>query len=170
MLKRILTALLAAAMLLSVTACGKKAPAGPSLKEGVTLQSLVDDIKEEFGVAMPAEVDEDILRDLLGIDPGDVEEYAGYITMVMISADNLIAVKAKADKVETVQKAFTARKEMEIQSFEQYLPTELEKAKDGRILTIGDYVFLVLLGSTEDPSSEMNAVEEKIKSYFDNIT
>ena len=143
MMKRIFTAFLAAALLLTSAACGKKAPAAPTLKEGLTLKSVVDDIGNEIGITMPAEVDESILKDIVGIEPEDVEEYAGYVTMVMISADNLIAVKAKEGKVETVQKALAARQETVVKSFEQYLPSELDKAKAGKVITIGDYVFLV---------------------------
>ncbi len=171
MMKRIFSAFLAAALLLTAAACGKKAPAAPALKEGVTLQSVVDGIGEEIGITMPTEVDESILKDLIGIDPADVEEYAGYITMVMVSADNLIAVKAKEGKVETVQNALAARQEMVIKSFEQYLPSELDKSRAGKVITIGDYVFLVILGRMdEDPASEVTLIEEMIRSNFDNLT
>lgn len=171
MMKRIFAALLAAALLLTAAACGQKTPAAPTLKEGVTLQNVVDGIGEEIGITMPAEVDESILKDLIGIDPADVEEYAGYVTMVMVSADNLIAVKAKEGKVETVQNALATRQEMVIKSFEQYLPSELDKSKAGKVITIGDYVFLVILGRMEeDPASEVTLIEEMIRSNFDNLT
>ena len=102
MMKRIFTAFLAAALLLTSAACGKKASAAPTLKEGLTLKSVVDDIGNEIGITMPAEVDESILKDIVGIEPEDVEEYAGYVTMVMISADNFIAVKAKESNTQLI--------------------------------------------------------------------
>lgn len=167
MMKRIFTAFLAAALLLTSAACGKKAPAAPTLKEGLTLKSVVDDIGNEIGITMPAEVDESILKDIVGIEPEDVEEYAGYVTMVMVSADNLIAVKGK---VETVQKALAARQETVVKSFEQYLPSELDKAKAGKVITIGDYVFLVILGRMDkDPAAETAVIEEMIRENFDNL-
>ncbi len=170
MMKRIFTAFLAAALLLTSAACGKKAPAAPTLTEGLTLKSVVDDIGNEIGITMPAEVDESILKDIVGIEPEDVEEYAGYVTMVMVSADNLIAVKAKEGKVETVQKALAARQETVVKSFEQYLPSELDKAKAGKVITIGDYVFLVILGRMDkDPAAETAVIEEMIRENFDNL-
>ena len=111
MLKKTICCLMAAMLLLTSAACGSKAPAAPTLKEGVTLQSIVDTLAEKYGFTMPAELDDSILKDFLGIDPEDVEEYTGYITMVNISTDNLIAIKAKEGKVETVQKKLEERQD-----------------------------------------------------------
>lgn len=172
MMKRIFSAILAAALLLSLAACGggNKAPAAPALKEGVTLKDVIDQVNDSYQVAMSAEVDEAIVTDLLGLSADDVEEYAGYITMVMVSADNLIGIKAKEGKVETVQKALEARKDMVVQSFEQYLPSELEKSKAGKVVTLGDYVFLLIVGNMDkDPASEIAGAEELIRSNFDNL-
>ena len=175
MLKRIFAAALSAALLVTMTACGggSKEPAAPTLKEGVTLQQVIDQVNEAYPVAMSAELDETILNDLLGIPTDDVEEYAGYITMVMVSADNLIGIKAKEGKVETVQKALEARKEMVVQSFEQYLPTELDKAKAGKVVTLGDYVFLIIVSNAdmdeEDVTAGITKAEELIRGNFDNL-
>ena len=67
MLKRIFSAALAAALLLAMTACGgSKEPPVPTLKEGVTLQQVIDQVNESYPVAMSAAVDETVLTDLLG--------------------------------------------------------------------------------------------------------
>lgn len=173
MLKRIFAAALSAALLVTMTACGggSKEPAAPALKEGVTLQQVIDQVNEAYPVAMSAELDETILNDLLGIPTDDVEEYAGYITMVMVSADNLIGVKAKPDKVESVQKALEGQRDMVVQSFEQYLPAELDKAKAGKVVTLGDYVFLLIVGNMDqDPAAEIAGAEELIRGNFDNLS
>ena len=172
MLKRIFSAALAAALLLVMTACGgSKEPPVPTLKEGVTLQQGIDQVNESYPVAMSAAVDETVLTDLLGISADDVEEYAGYITMVMVSSDNLIGIKAKPDKVETVQKALESQRDAVIQTFEQYLPAQLDKAKAGKVVTIGNYVFLLIVGNTDkDLSAEIAGAEELIRGNFDNLT
>ena len=174
MLKRIFSAALAAILLLAVTACGApKEPAAPALKEGVTLKQVIDQVYENYPVAMAAEMDESVVTDLLGLSTADVEDYAGYITMVMVSSDNLIGIKAKEGKVETVQKALEARKEMVVQSFEQYLPTELDKAKAGKVVTLGDYVFLIIVSNAdmdeEDVTAGITKAEELIRGNFDNL-
>ncbi len=58
-MKRIISLLLAAVLLLSSAACGSKEPPAPTLKEGVTLQSMVDSITETYGFTMPSPLDED---------------------------------------------------------------------------------------------------------------
>lgn len=166
-MKRIISLCLAAALLLSAAACGSKQPAAPALKEGVTLQGLMDDLSEEYGFAMPAPLDDTILSDLLDIDPGDVEKYAGYISMVMVSSDNLIAIKAKEGKTEDIQKKLEARKEFEVNSFMTYLPDQLDKAQAAKVFAIGDYVFLVMIAKdTEHAADDIAAAETVIRDSF----
>lgn len=166
-MKRMITFILAAVMLLSVVACGKKESAAPVLKEDVTLQGLMDSLSEDYGFAMPAPLDEMILSDLLGIDPGDVEEYAGYITMVNVSCDNLIAIKAKEGKAEEIQKKLEERKNFEVSSFQQYLQDQYDKAQAGKVFAVGDYVFLVMIAKDpENAADDVAAAEEVIRNSF----
>lgn len=166
-MKRIISLFLAAVFLVSAAACGSKEPPAPTLKEGVTLQSMVDSITETYGFTMPAALDDTIMKDLLGIDLEDVEEYAGYITMVNVSSHNLVAIKAKEGKAETVQKKLEERKAFEVQSFEQYLQDQYDLAQSGKVFAIGDYCFLVILGRPdEDAASEIGAIEQLIRDSF----
>lgn len=166
-MKRIIPLCLAALLLFSAAACGSKEPAAPTLKEGVTLQSLMDDISEEYGFAMPAPLDDMILSDLLDIDPGDVEEYAGYITMVNVSSDNLIAVKVKEGKAEDIQKKLEARRDFEVSSFEMYLQDQYDKAKAGKVFAVGNYVFLVMIAKdTSNAADDVAAAETLIRDSF----
>ena len=164
-MKKLVSLLLAAMLLLSAAACGEKEPAAPALKEGVTLQSIVDSISEEYEFSMPGALDETMLTDLLGINTDDVEDYAGNITMVMVSADNLIAVKAKEGKIEDVKAALEKRKEARIA--EQYLPDMISKAEAGKVVTKGDYAALLIVGdTTKDISEEIDKAEEIFLSFF----
>lgn len=166
-MKRLIALCLAAMLLLCVTACGSKEPAAPTLKEGVTLQSMVDSIADQYSFTMPAPLDDTIMEDLLGIDLGDVEEYAGYITMVMVSSDNLVAVKAKEGKAETIQKKLEERKKFEETSFQQYLEDQYQKAQAGKVFAIGDYVFLVIIaGENGDAATDIAAAEATIRDGF----
>ena len=167
MLKKTICCLMAAMLLLTSAACGSKAPAAPTLKEGVTLQSIVDTLAEKYGFTMPAELDDSILKDFLGIDPEDVEEYTGYITMVNISTDNLIAIKAKEGKVEMVQKKLEERQDAQAKEFEQYLQDQYQKVTAGKVIVIGDYVFLATLcRMDEDPATEAADIETFIRGSF----
>ena len=166
-MKRIISLCLAVLLLLSAAACGSKEPAAHTLKEGVTLQDLMDTLSEEYGFAMPAPLDDMILSDLLDIDPGDVEEYAGYITMVNVSSDNLIAVKAKEGKAEDIQKKLEARRDFEVSSFEMYLQDQYDKAQAGKVFAVGDYVFLVMIAKdTANAADDVAAAETLIRDSF----
>ncbi len=170
MMKRILAGALCAMMLLT-TACGNggtsSSSSAPALKDGVTLSSLIEDLSSEYEIAMAAPLDEQNLKDMLGLDPADVAEYAGNFSMVMNSADNLIGIKAAEGKLETVQKALEDRLEMVRQSFEQYLPDQKEKAEAGKVITIGDYAFLIIAGRMDkDPAQEISEIETKINDSF----
>ena len=156
MLKKTICCLMAAMLLLTSAACGSKAPAAPTLKEGVTLQSIVDTLAEKYGFTMPAELDDSILKDILGIDPEDVEDYY-----------NLIAIKAKEGKVETVQKKLEERQDAQAKEFEQYLQDQYQKVTAGKVIVIGDYVFLATLcRMDEDPATEAADIETFIRGSF----
>ena len=166
-MKRIISLLLAAVLLLSSAACGSKEPPAPPHQGGGPRQAMGASITETYGVTKPPPPAGTHQKDLLDIDPGDVEEYAGYVTMVNLSANNLIAVKAKPDKLETVQKALQARKDFEVESFRQYLPDQYAMSEAGKVFTVGDYCFLVIMGRMdEDPASEISAIEQIIRDSF----
>lgn len=59
---------------------------------------------------MPAEIDDTLMKDVFYIDPEkDVDEYYGQFAMVNVSADNLLAVKAKPEQKDAVIEAMGKR-------------------------------------------------------------
>ena len=152
-------------MLLTGCSAGNASGSG-GLKDSATLQEIVDKIDTEIGIQMPSELDEQTLQDLFGVKKEDVEEFYGKFAMVMNSSDNVIAIKAKDGKAEDVKAALEKRKEDVIQSFEQYLPDQYEKAQKGLVITKGNYVFLVIVGEAEQIDQDMNKAKEIVDSYF----
>ncbi|MEM1483997.1 DUF4358 domain-containing protein [Oscillospiraceae bacterium PP1C4] len=131
--------------------CGSKAEApsvnSVTMENGKTVQSVVDQISEDVGMQMPADIDDSVLKDIFYIDPStDIEEYYGKMAMTITSADNIVAVKAKPDKKQVVVDGLNKRLEDVRASFAQYLPDQSEKAKKGQVIEKGDYVFLLILG------------------------
>ena len=113
-MKKIFAVLLSAALFAGMLAgCGSKpAASGDSteMKEGQTIQTVVDQIIDEVGIAMPAEIDDALMKDVFYIDPEkDVDEYYGQFAMVNVSADNLLAVKAKPEQKDAVIEAMGKR-------------------------------------------------------------
>ena len=150
-MKKIFAVLLSAVLCAGALAgCGSKPAASGSsaeMKEGQTIQTVVDQIIDEVGIAMPAEIDDTLMKDVFYIDPEkDVDEYYGQFAMVNVSADNLLAVKAKPEQRDAVIEAMGKRLKDVQASFANYLPDQSEKAQKGRVVDRGNYVFLVILG------------------------
>lgn len=140
---------------------------GMTLTEGTKLDDIIMKLGEELGITMPEKVDDTTLVDIIGLNKDDVEEYYGEYAVVNTSADNIIAVKAKDGKVDTVKKALEERKNAVVKNFEQYLPEQLDKAKAGKVIQRGNYVFLVIAGNSEKGmDNEIKRAEEIIDSYF----
>ena len=96
-----------------------------------------------------------------------VEDYAGKITFVNVSSDNVIAVKAKEGQIDTVKAGLTKRLEDVQESFEQYLPEQYEKAKKGQILIKGNYAFFLIIGeSSETMDQDMEKAISIINEAF----
>ncbi|MEG0013885.1 MAG: DUF4358 domain-containing protein [Cellulosilyticaceae bacterium] len=140
---------------------------GTTLTEGSTLEDIVNSINEEIGLQMPSPVDEVALNDLFHITSDMTEEFSGLFAMVMTSSDNVIAVKAAPGKIVDVTAALEQRKTDLVESFSQYLPDQFEKAQAGKVITKGDYAFLIILGDYEKGfDNEVAKAEEIINSFF----
>ncbi len=182
-MKKTIACLLAAMMAVSLAGCGSdetsSSGAGSTssqssssqaekntLKDGATLQDIVEQINTDIGIVMPAELDDEIAGDLMYLNlEEDVEEYYGMFSMSMTSADNVIAVKAKEGRADAVEEALNSRLENIQQMCSQYVDTE--KANAGRVITRGDYVFLLIVGdATKDAQDEVQRAVDIVDSYF----
>lgn len=140
---------------------------GMMLTEGTKLDDIVMKLGEDLGITMPEKLDDKTIVDVMGLNSDDIEEYYGEYAIVNTSADNIIAVKAKEGKVDSVKKALEARKDSVVKNFEQYLPEQLDKAKAGKVIQKGNYVFLVIAGDMEKGAEqEIKRAEEIIDTYF----
>lgn len=176
-MKKMITLLLAVMMVFSLAACGSKEPAN-TLKEGVTLESIVTGLAEEYEMAASMELSKDDLAMLLEMDAADIEECYALMAVMNVSADHCIAVKAAEGKAESVAEALQGRLEFERATFERYLQNPYEKALAGKVITVGDYVVMFILGlpspehafgtSSSDLSYSEQAVEieKKIMENF----
>ena len=172
-MKKSVTLFLAAILCLGLFAgCGKETSSSgdgsAQMKDGESVQTVVDKIVDEIGMQMPSDIDDGIYKDLFYIDTAaDCEEYYGKMAMTMTSADNVVAIKAKPDKKQTVVDGLTKRLEDVRNSFAQYLPDQSEKAQKGQVIEKGDYVFLLILGSdVEKFDAEMENAVKIINEAF----
>ena len=102
--------------------------------------------KVELGASnKPAESE---LKEYYGLDTARFDEVAAFFPM-MISADTIVIGKVKSGEMDAVKEELEAVRARTQQSFEQYLPEPLERAKNGRVVTSGDYVMLIISGDND---------------------
>ncbi|GEM_PF-3502567 len=174
-MKKLLAMLMVVCMVVCVfTACGNKENAADANAVELNLQDVVTAIEETAPVTMaqewsPAvEGSTDYLTDLFGLDPATVEDYYGKFTMVNTSSDTILLVKAVAGQKDAVVAALDAYRNGVAASQEMYLESEYLKAENGRVVTSGDYVLLVIAGdSNRIANGEVNAVYEEIDVAID---
>ena len=135
---------------LMFTGCSQSGSESVQLKDGETLESVVTSITEELTMPMPAQVDDTILKDVFYVDPEDTNSYFGQFAMVNVSSANVIVVEAKGqDQVASIQESLEKRKDDVCNSFEMYLPDQYEIAQNGKIVTKGNYVALLIIENVD---------------------
>ena len=144
------------------------------------LKSVYEAMKKEFGdsyISMSSPIEEQQLSEMYYINPEDVEEFYGEMSMANVSGDTFIAVKAKPGRAQAVAEALEKRKQDIIDQFATYPVNFMDiKSQAARVITEGDYVFLVLLGeievedgveaTLEMAEKEIERAAETIKSVF----
>lgn len=149
-------------------ACGRASDSSTAeLKEGITLEDIVEEIDDQIGIQMPGDIDDQILVDLYYMDMTNVETYAGQASLTMTSCDTVVGVKAVPGKLDAVVASLEKRQQDLINSFERYLPEQYQKAQAGSVITRGDYAFLIIIGTSQDTiGTDMQKAEDIIDSYF----
>lgn len=108
-------------------------------------------VKEAYGdyylpsVPMTGEA----LEERFGIDLDDVETFIAEVPMMSIHLDVFVGIKAKHDKVNEITDLLEGYRQMMIKECDQ-LPSNQEKLSGSEIYITGDYVFLLILGESDD--------------------
>ena len=132
------------------------------------LDDLMAAIEEVAPVSVPADMDDDYLTGMYGIDMADVEEYKGKYTNVSLSTDEILIIKAAEGKADTIKAAFEARRTAKYDQAAMYDDTQAQKAENGRIVVKGDYVIFVVAGDeTRIKNGEVDAVYQEIDEALD---
>lgn len=101
----------------------------------------------EYWLSMSDVVTEQQLEEMYYINPEDIEEFVGEMSIANVSGDTLVMVKAKPGKAQTVAEALERRRKDIIDQFAQYPVNFMDiKSEAAKVITEGDYVFLVLMG------------------------
>ena len=168
-MKKVIALILVAMMAISLVACGGTAGGSNAntLKEGETLQAIASNLAEKYQMAAYMEMSKEDLATLLELDPATMEEAYGMIAMMNVSSDHIIAVKSTAGNAEKVADALNARLKFQQDTFAQYLPGVYEKTLADKVFTVGDYVFMFILGRDDiSYTDEAAAIESDIRAAF----
>ena len=95
----------------------------------------------------------DMLEMSFGITSDMYDDYMAEMPMMSAHVDTLLIVKAKEDKLETVQKIVEDYREAKVNDTMQY-PMNLGKIQASRVETIGSYVMFVQLGGDTTQAEE----------------
>ena len=87
----------------------------------------------------------DMLEMSFGITADMYDDYMAEMPMMSAHVDTLLIVKAKEDKLETVQEIVEDYREAKVNDTMQY-PMNLGKIQASQVETIGNYVVFVMLG------------------------
>ncbi|MEG1894872.1 MAG: DUF4358 domain-containing protein [Oscillospiraceae bacterium] len=141
-MKKIIALALALTLSLSVfTACG-----GNDEKATYDVKEVLTKIDAAVPVTMPQDMTEETLTIMMGLDMADVKSYAGKITKVNMSADQIIVIEAQDGKIDVIKAAMEKMRDSVAKSFELYLPAQFEKATAGRVVIKGNYAVLAIVG------------------------
>lgn len=141
-------------------------PEGDSLVDTIQdekLKAAYQAAMEEFGdrwLSMPGTIVPEQLSEIYYVDAEDIEEFAGEMSMANVSGDTFVAVKAKPGRADAVAQALDRRRQDIISQFETYPVNFMDvKSQAAKVITEGDYVFLVLIGDLNVPDGEEATLE-----------
>lgn len=150
-MKKILSLILCLLLTCSLlTACGGKDSVELDMSAVVAAVETVDPVAMAQELSPAIEGSNDFMTDLFGLDLSTVEDYYGKTTMVNVSSDVILMVKAVPGQVDAVKAALEARRDAIAASFEMYLADQYYKASSGRVVVKGDYALLVIGGDTQE--------------------
>ena len=104
----------------------------------------------------------EMLEGTYGITPDMYDDYMGESPMISVNVDTLLIIKAKDGKVEAVEEALNAYRDMLVNDTMQY-PINLGKIQASRIQRYGNYVCFVQLGADTTAPGENG--EEAVIAY-----
>lgn len=163
-MKKVIYAILFAASLTVLSACAKggaaeTTPAETSTEvKSVDLADIHTAVKNAYGenYIPNMEYDEQMFKDLFGIDKELYDSYIAEGPMISTHVDTFVAVEAKKGQGEAVEKILNEYREKLVSDSLQY-PMNMAKVQASGVVRHGDYVFFVMLGAIDDGSESEEA-------------
>lgn len=166
-MKKIMQLIMAAVFILS--AChSKPEPVQQEqieMTNGQSVATVVQKMSDELGMEMPADVDNETLKDLFLIDLKSVQEYAGKLSMKSANMDQFIAIKSKPEENQNIVQKLQQRLSDIQTSFSEY--QEDENRLQGQIVEKGNYVFLIIINDSKQTiDAQMQKMLDIVRDAF----
>ena len=160
-MKKIITLSLAVLMSLSLlTACGGGAAEEPAVEktpEELTelfVTAITDAREADFNDAFPIVTadaeDAQYLFPALGFEPADTTSAATSISMMMVHAYGIAAIRPAEGKEETVLAGLQGFIDLQKMNFEMYLPDQYDIACNAKLETLEDGTVLMVMCEGQD--------------------
>lgn len=163
-MKKILVSTLIAVMIgATLTGCGNKNAQNSTAiqneadkNSSVSAKEVVDKLKEEGYVRMPAEIDDTMASEIYHLNLEDVEDYGILETQISPGPGLIMVVKAKEGKVDSVKSSIEQVLQDKIGN--SFYPEEKEIAEKAKVEVNGNLVSLFILNSevSSDAESKYN--------------
>lgn len=114
-------------------------------------QAVVDTLGENYWP--DTQMDPETLEAFYGITPDMYDDYMAEMPMISTNVDTLLIIKAKDDKVEAVEEALNAYRDVQVSNTMQY-PMNVGKIQASRIQKYGNFVCFVQLGADTNTALE----------------
>ena len=166
--KGIITALLAATMLTSLTACGGDNTSSTGATNSSATESSVNasapaDITSKImgDIKFPsmAEIKSDRLSTYYDVDADKIEAFSAYICGSGAYPDEIAVFKMKsADDVNAVKTVLDKRVESQTTTFKDYTPDEMYKIDGKNVIISGNYIALIICSDNAGATATFNSM------------
>lgn len=164
-MKRTVSLFLAAALCLTLSACGSRGDS-PSAQPSRTPEELAGAYAQAIEAARDDELDQlypvmtnasqsdpadrELILTLLGLAPEDMSAYALSVSLRNVNAYAVVAVMPAPDREEAVKTALEGYVESQKQAFERYLEDQYQLAADAKLDVLPDGTVLLVLCEGQD--------------------
>lgn len=128
-----------------------------------TLTKTLKAVKKAYGTDYRPNmsIDSLYLQEVIGLDASTYDAFIGEMPMMSAHVDTIIGVHAVSGKKSQVETALKTYRYNQINDTFQY-PSNLTKLNASEVISVGDYVFFVLLGKNNDIEED----ESKLLEYY----
>ena len=159
-MKKLISAILAAAMAVSLAACGGSSK--PAAKE-YNLDDVVSTIESSNAVSNPREIDDFAIENEFLLDKENVVAYKGIMSNDQGNSALIMVVQAASGKAADVKTALETYKQNQVAYYGNYAEFAEGQAliQDGRVVDKGDYVVIVFANTEGASYSDIDSAISK---------